>query len=174
MRKILSIVSILTLVMGITSCKNQKTSSDLAINPQTEEMQAVEEAIKVESPDFQEVKILENTLVYTHIYDGVVDVTTYTYNGDECMEAERMYVFPDQMSALRHYRKALEMAALYDDIALMGNLVKYDLKEDQYKSETEGKNLKQLKSKFDKDIESAQKDWKMRKEKLKSNSKCCK
>ena len=174
MRKILSIVPILTLVMGITSCKNQKTSSDLAINPQTEEMQAVEEAIKVESPDFQEVKILENTLIYTHIYDGIVDVTTYTYSGDTCVEAERMYVYPDQISALRHYNKAVELATLYDEITLVGNQVKYNLKEAQYKEMTEGKNLQELKSDFDKDIESAQKDWKMRKEKLKSNSKCCK
>lgn len=174
MKKILSIVSIMTLTMVAVSCKNPKASSEVAMIPQTAELQAIENAVKVESPDFQEVKILGNTLVYTHIYNGIVDVTTYTYNKDECVEAERMYVYPDQMSALRHYRKAIEMAALYDDIVLMGNQVKYNLKETQYKADTEGKDLKQLKSKFEKDIEAAQKDWKMRKEKLKSDSKCCK
>ena len=63
------------------------------------------------------------------------------------------------MSALRHYRRAVEQAELYDDIEMFNNQVKYDLKEAQYKLETKGLNKEQLKEKFDKQLADAKADW---------------
>ena len=75
-----------------------------------------------------------------------------TFDGDECVEVERVYTFPTQMSALRHYRRAVERAELYNDIQLHKNQVKYNLKEEQHKLETKGMTKEQLKAKFDKQI----------------------
>ena len=64
------------------------------------------------------------------------------------------------MSALRHYRRAIEQAELYDNIQLFNNEVKYDLKEEQHKLETKGLTKEQLKAKFDKQISDAKADMK--------------
>ena len=64
------------------------------------------------------------------------------------------------MSALRHYRRAVERAELYDDIQLLKNEVKYNLKEEQHKLETKGLTKEQLKAKFDKQIADAKADMK--------------
>ena len=105
----------------------------------------MKEAIRHRSPDVQRVDIIDNTLVYTHIYDGIVDIKTYTFDGDVCVGAERVFTFPTQMSALRHYRNAVEKAELYDDIELFNNQVKYKLKEAQHKIETKGLPKEQMK-----------------------------
>jgi hypothetical protein len=85
-----------------------------------------------------------------------------------CVEAERVFTFPSQMSALRHYRRAVEQADLYDDIQMVKNEVKYDLKKQQYELETKGLTKEQLKAKFDKQIDDAKADMKACNEKIKA------
>ena len=76
------------------------------------------------------------------------------------------------MSALRHYRRAVEQADLYEDIQMFKKEVKYDLKKEQYKLETDGLTKEQLKAKFDKQIADAKAD--MQKNKSKADKPCCK
>lgn len=118
----------------------------------------VREAIHHRSPDVQRVDIIDSTVVYTHIFDGIVDIKTYTFNGDVCVAAERVYTFPDQMSALRHYRRAIEQAELYDNIELLKNEVRYKLKDAQHEMESKGLTKEQMKAKFDKQIDDAKAD----------------
>jgi hypothetical protein len=68
------------------------------------------------------------------------------------MEVERVYAFPSQMSALRHYRNAIEKAELYDNIEMFNNEVRYKLKDAQHDLETKGLTMEQLKAKFEKQI----------------------
>ena len=150
-------VSFLALMLGMTACKNNDTV-DMTASPEKQEREFLRDAIRHRSPDVQRVDLIGNTVVYTHIFDGIIDVKTYTYDGDVCVEAERVYAFPTQMSALRHYRRAVEQADLYDDIQLFNNEVKYDLKEAQHKLETKGLTKEQLKAKFDKQIADAKAD----------------
>ena len=128
-------------------------------------------AIRHHSPDLQKVDIIGNTVVYTQIIDGIIDIKTYTYDGNVCVEAERVYVFPTQMSALRHYRRAVEQAELYDNIQLFNNEVKYDLKAQQHELEAKGLTKEQLKAKFDQHIEAAKADLQKCDHK---DDKCCK
>ena len=148
------LMSLTAIAAAMTSCNanpfcQEKKDVDCCAR---EEKAAVTDAIQQESNDYQQVELLGNTVVYTHIFDGIIDMKTYTYDGDMCVASERVYVYPDQASALRHYRRAIEQAELYDDIKLMKNEVKYDLKEAQYKLETKGLTKEQLKAKFDKQI----------------------
>ena len=62
------------------------------------------------------------------------------------------------MSALRHYRNAIEKAELYDNIELFNNQVRYKLKEAQCKVESKGMNKEQMKAKFEKQIADAKAD----------------
>ena len=103
----------------------------------------------------------------THIFDGILDIKSYTYDNDTCVESERVYVFPDQLSALRHYRRAIEHAQLYDDIQLLKNEVRYNLKEQQYALETKGLTKEQLKTKFEDQIKAARAEFK------KVDNECC-
>ena len=50
--------------------------------PMRQEREFMDEAIRHRSPDVQRVDIIDSTVVYTHIYDGIVDVKTYTFDGD--------------------------------------------------------------------------------------------
>ena len=75
------------------------------------------------------------------------------------------------MSALRHYRRAVERAELYDNIQLFNNEVRYDLKDAQHKLETKGLTKEQLKAKFDKQIADAKADMKAHNEKMKADIK---
>jgi hypothetical protein len=131
----------------------------------------LKDAVRHHSPDVQRVDLIGNTVVYTHIFDGIIDVKTYTYDGDVCVEAERIYTFPTQMSALRHYRRAVEQADLYDNIEMFKNQVKYDLKEQQHELETKGLTSAQLKAKFDQQISDAKADVKAKNEKFKADLK---
>ncbi len=112
----------------------------------------MDKAIKQRSPDVMRVDVVDNTVLYTHIYDGIIDVKAYTFDGDECVEVERIYTFPSQLKALKHYRNAIERAELYDNIELFKDQVKYTLKKDQYKLETKGLTKDQLKAKFEKQV----------------------
>jgi hypothetical protein len=171
MKKIILALSFLAMMLGMTACKNSE-SVNAMLNPEKQEREFLRDAIRHHSPDVQRVDLIGNTVVYTHIFDGIIDVKTYTYDGDVCVEAERVYTFPSQMSALRHYRRAVEQADLYDNIELFNNEVKYDLKEAQHKLETKGLTKEQLKEKFDKQIADAKADLHKAGDKIKKAG-CC-
>lgn len=173
MKKLMFILSCVAVAAAMTSCKDPgaKAAREAINEPFKQDRLFIREAIKDRSPDVQRVDLIGNTVVYTHIFDGIIDVKTYTYDGDVCVEAERIYTFPTQMSALRHYRRAVERAELYDDIQLMKNEVKYNLKEEQHKLETKGLTKEQLKAKFDKQIDDAKADMKAHNEKFKADMK---
>ena len=161
-------MSALAMMVGLAACKNSE-AQNAAMNSQKQEREFLREAIRHRSPDVQKVDLIGNTVVYTHIFDGIVDMKTYTYDGDVCVEAERVYVFPNQMSALRHYRRAVEQADLYDNIQMFKNEVKYDLKKQQHELETKGLTKEQLKAKFDKQIADANADMKRNDQKVKED-----
>ncbi len=153
-------MSVVALMAAMTACTSTDRQQKAAMDePFRQERQFMDKAIKDRSPDVQKVDLVGNTVVYTHIYDGIIDVKSYTYDGDVCVAAERVYTFPDQMSALRHYRRAIEQTELYDNIQLMKNQVKYNLKDDQHKVETKGLTKEQLKDKFDKQIDEVKDDF---------------
>ena len=171
----------LAAMMALTACVNNPVAQEKkAVDAQAkQDREAVTAAIRNQADDFQQVEIIGNTVVYTHIFDGILDIKSYTYNGDTCVEAERVYVFPDQMSALRHYRRAIEKAQLYDDIQLLKNEVRYNLKEQQYALETKGLTKEQLKTKFENQIKEARADFKVvdnecyKKDCKSDNKPCC-
>jgi len=170
MRNVFIIMPIVAAYAALAACTStDKQNKAMLDEPFRQEREFMREAIKDRSPDVQRVDIIGNTVVYTHIFDGIIDMKTYTYDGDVCVEAERVYTFPTQMSALRHYRRAVEQAELYDNIQLMKNEVRYNLKDKQHKVETDGLTKEQLKAKFDKHIEDAKADMKADKEKMKAD-----
>ena len=162
MRKFLLVVSLAACVAAMTSCKDNPYKEDRkAMDEQMrQERKFMDQAIKDHSPDVQRVDLIDSTVVYTHIYDGIIDIKAYTFSGNTCVEVERVYTFPNQMMALRHYRNAIERAELYDNIQLFNNQVKYDLKQQQYELETKGLTKEQLKAKFDEQIQKAKADFK--------------
>jgi hypothetical protein len=170
MKKIILVMSFLAMLLGMTACKNNDTIK--MASPEEQEMKLLKDAIKHRSPDVQKVDIVGNSVIYTHIFDGIIDVKTYTYDGDVCVEAERVYAFPSQMSALRHYRRAVEQADLYDNIQMFNNEVRYKLKDAQHKLETDGLTKEQLKAKFDKQIADAKADMHKAGDKIKKAGKC--
>ena len=170
MRKMILALSVLAMMVGMTSCKSGNDQNAM-MDPQKQEREFLKDAIRHRSPDVQQVDLIGNTVVYTHIFDGIIDVKTYTYDGDVCVEAERVYTFPSQMSALRHYRRAVEQAELYDDIKVFNNQVRYDLKDAQHELETKGLTKEQLKAKFDKQISDAKADIKKHEAKCKADMK---
>ena len=163
-------MSFLAMLLGMAACKNNDTIK--MASPEEQEMKLLKDAIKHRSPDVQKVDIVGNSVIYTHIFDGIIDVKTYTYDGDVCVEAERVYAFPSQMSALRHYRRAVEQADLYDNIQMFNNEVRYKLKDAQHKLETDGLTKDQLKAKFDKQIADAKADMHKAGDKIKKAGKC--
>ena len=163
-------MSVLAMIAGMTSCKSGE-SQEAMMSPQKQEREFLRDAVRHRSPDVQRVDLIGNTVVYTHIFDGIIDVKTYAYDGDVCVEAERVFTFPSQMSALRHYRRAVEQADLYDDIQLLKNEVRYDLKQQQHELETKGLTKEQLKAKFDKQISDAKADMHRHNEKMKADLK---
>ena len=164
-------MSALALLVGMTACKSNEAQS--VLNAERQEKEFLRDAIRHRSPDVQRVDLIGNTVVYTHIFNGIIDVKTYTYDGDVCVEAERIYTFPTQMSALRHYRRAVEQADLYDNIELLKNAVRYDLKKQQHDLETKGLTKEQLKAKFDKQIDDAKADLKKDGQYIEKDMKCC-
>lgn len=173
MKKIFLAMSVVAMMVAMTSCRNGKEVGKAMADPEKQEREFLRDAVRHRSPDVQRVDLIGNSVVYTHIYDGIIDVKTYTYDGDVCVEAERVYTFPDQMSALRHYRRAVEQADLYDNIELFNDRVKYDLKEAQHKLETKGLTKEQLKAKFDKQLSDAKADLKKDGQRIEKDMKCC-
>ena len=174
MKKLMLTMSLVAALVTMTACKNAEAIKQGVLEPEKQEREFLRDAIRHRTPDLQRVDLVGNTVVYTHIYDGIVDIKTYTYDGDVCIEAERIYTFPTQMSALRHYRRAVEQADLYDNIELFNNQVKYDLKEAQHKLETAGLTKEQLKEKFDKQIADAKADLKRHGQYIEKDMDCCK
>lgn len=163
-------MSVAVMMAALAGCNSQNAQQRKAMDePLKQEREFMDQAIRHRSPDVMRVDVIDSTVVYTHIYDGIVDVKAYTFDGDVCVAAERVYTFPDQMSALRHYRDAIEKAELYDNIELFKNQVRYKLKEGQHKIETKGLTRDQMKAKFDKQIADAKAD--MAKEKAKRHDK---
>jgi hypothetical protein len=163
-------MSIAAMFAAMTACTTSEKQAKAAMDePFRQEREFMRKAIQERSPDVQRVDIIGNTVVYTHIYDGIIDMKTYTYDNDVCVEAERVYSFPTQMAALRHYRRAIEQTELYDNIQLMKNEVRYNLKDKQHKIETDGLTKEQLKAKFDRHIEDVKADMKADKEKIKAD-----
>lgn len=162
MRKLVFVVSLMAAMVAMTSCKDNPVKEERkVVNEQMrQEREFMKEAVRHRSPDVQRVDLIGNSVVYTHIYDGIIDIKTYTFDDDECVEVERVYTFPNQMIALRHYRRAIEKAELYDDIELLNDQVKYNLKEEQHTLETKGLTKEQLKAKFDEQIAKAKQDVK--------------
>ena len=172
MKKIMLVVSCAALMAALTGCNSAAVQEKKAMDePFKQELDFMRQAIKQHSPDVMRVDIIDSTLVYTHIYDGIIDVKAYTFDGDVCVAAERVYTFPNQMSALRHYRDAIERAELYDNVELFKNQVRYKLKEDQHKRETKGLTMEQMKAKLDKQIDDAKADLKMHEEKMRDHHK---
>ena len=161
MKKIMLVVSCAALIAALTGCNTTAEQEKKAMDePFKQEREFMRQAIRQHSPDVMRVDIIDSTLVYTHIYDGIIDVKAYTFDGDVCVAAERVYTFPNQMSALRHYRNAIEKAELYDNIEMFNNQVRYKLKEAQCKVESKGLTKEQMKAKFDKQIADAKADMK--------------
>ena len=155
MKKILLVMSVAVMMAALAGCKdNRKAVSE----PLRQEREFMDKAIRDHSPDVMRVDMIDSTVVFTHIYDGIVDVKAYTFDGDVCVAAERVYTFPTQMSALRHYRDAIEKAALYDHVEMFNNQVRYKLKSAQQEMETKGLTKEQLKAKFDRQIADAKAD----------------
>lgn len=170
MKKVMLLVSLAAIMAAAAGCNsNEKAVRRAMDEPMKQEREFMQDAIRHHSPDVQRVDIIDSTLVYTHIFDGIIDVKTYTFDGDVCVAAERVYTFPTQMSALRHYRDAIEKAELYDNIEMFNNQVKYDLKKQQAELETKGLTKEQLKAKFDKQINDAKADMKKMENKMKDD-----
>ena len=81
MRKMILAVSALAMMVGMTACKSGNEQNAM-MNPQKQEREFLRDAIRHRSPDVQRVDLIGNTVVYTHIFDGIIDVKTYTYDGD--------------------------------------------------------------------------------------------
>lgn len=158
MKNLILTMSFALVMLTLAGCK--ENTANVSMNPEKQEREFLREAVRQHSPYVQRVDIVDSTVVYTHIFDGIVDIKTYTFDGDVCVTAERIYTFPNQMSALRHYRRAVEQADLYANIEMFNNQVKYKLKEAQHKIETDGLTKDQLKAKFDKQIQDAKADMK--------------
>ena len=172
MRKVILFMSAVAMMAAMTGCNSNNAEQRKAMNePFKQEREFMDQAIRHRSPDVMRVDMIDSTVVFTHIYDGIVDVKAYTYDGDVCVGVERVYTFPDQMSALRHYRRAIERAELYDDVDMYKNQVRYKLKDGQTKVETKGLTKEQLKAKFDKQIVDAKADMSKEKDKMKDHHK---
>ena len=162
MRKIMLALSMAVALAAMTGCKDNpyKDERHAMDDQMRQERKFMDQAIKDHSPDVQRVDLIDSTVVYTHIYDGIIDIKAYTFSGNACVEVERVYTFPNQMMALRHYRNAIERAELYDTIKLFNNQVKYNLTQQQYELETKGLTKEQLKAKFENQIHKAKEDMK--------------
>lgn len=163
MRKVMLVVSMAVVLAAMTGCKENagcRAERQAMDGQMRQERKFMDQAIKDHSPDVQRVDLIDSTVVYTHIYDGIIDIKAYTFSGNTCVEVERVYTFPNQMMALRHYRNAIEKAELYDNIQIFNNQVKYDLKQQQHELETKGLTAEQLKAKFEAQIQKAKADVK--------------
>lgn len=172
MKRVVLVVSVAVMMAALAGCNSQDAQQRKAMDePMKQEREFMDQAIRHHSPDVMRVDVIDSTVVFTHIYDGIVDVKAYTFDGDVCVAAERVYTFPTQMSALRHYRDAIEKAELYDKIEMFNNQVRYKLKGSQHEAETKGLTKDKLKARFDKQIADAKADMERDKDKMKDHHK---
>ena len=73
MKKIILALSFLAMMLGMTACKNSEPVNAM-LNPEKQEREFLRDAIRHHSPDVQRVDLIGNTVVYTHIFDGIIDV----------------------------------------------------------------------------------------------------
>lgn len=170
MRQVILTMSLAVLLAALAGCNDSGAQQRKAVDEtMKQEREFMNQAIRHRSPEVMRVDVVDSTVLFTHIYDGIIDVKSYTFDGDVCVEVERVYAFPSQMSALRHYRNAIEKAELYDNIEMLNNEVKYKLKDAQHNLETKGLTMEQLKAKFEKQIADAKADMHKNKDKCKDN-----
>ena len=75
MKKFMSVVASVAILAAMTACHSNAEQEKKAIDQQfKQEREFMDQAIKQHSPDVMRVDIIDSTLVYTHIYDGIVDV----------------------------------------------------------------------------------------------------
>ena len=80
MKKIMLVVSCAALIAAMTGCNNNAVQQKKAMDePFKQEREFMRQAIKHHSPDVMRVDHIDSSLVYTHIYDGIVGVTAYTF-----------------------------------------------------------------------------------------------
>ena len=78
-------MSIVAAFVAMTSCnsnssaKLQKEADNASFR---QEKEFLNDAIRHKSPDVQTVEIIDSTVVFTHIYDGIIDVKAYSFDGD--------------------------------------------------------------------------------------------
>ena len=78
---------------AMTGCNSNYNEVKKAMDePMKQERRFMDEAIRQHSPDVQRVDLIGNTVVYTHIFDGIVDVKTYTYEIGRASCRERVYI----------------------------------------------------------------------------------
>ena len=87
MKKIILAMSFLVMLLGMTACKSNEVVNPMA-SQEKQEREFLRDVIKHRSPDVQKVDLIGNTVIYTHIFDGIIDIKTYTFDGDVCVEAE--------------------------------------------------------------------------------------
>ena len=76
MKKMIYAMSVLAMMVGMTACKNSEAVQKAMLNPEKQEREFLREAVRHHSPDVQRVDLIGNAVVYTHIYDGIIDVKT--------------------------------------------------------------------------------------------------
>ena len=106
----------LVAVLGVlASCNNSGTKMERKAEnaPYNQEKEFLKEAIKAKSPEVQTVEIIDSTVVFTNIYDGIIDVKAYTFDGDVCVE-----VVP--MADRKHRRHSLSLRDAAAAIRRMG------------------------------------------------------
>ena len=81
-------ISSALVVLLMSGCQNNCAMKNAPMNPEKQEREFLNEAVRHRSPDVQRVDIIDSTVVYTHISDGIVDIKTYTFDGDVCVSAE--------------------------------------------------------------------------------------
>ena len=93
MRKIMLALSMAVTLAAMTGCKDNpyKAERQEMDGQMRQERKFMDQAIKDHSPDVQRVDLIDSTVVYTHIYDGIIDIKAYTFSGNTCVEVERVY-----------------------------------------------------------------------------------
>ena len=85
MRNVFIIMSIAAMFAAMTACTTSEKQAKAAMyEPFRQEREFMRKAIQERSPDVQRVDIIGNTVVYTQIYDGIIDMKTYTYDNWSC------------------------------------------------------------------------------------------
>ena len=72
-------MSAAVVMAAMAGCKGNNAQERKAMNePLKQEREFMDQAIKHRSPDVMRVDVIDSTVVFTHIYDGIVDVKAYT------------------------------------------------------------------------------------------------